>query len=320
MTEKNPEELLEIDAQRFRGFYGHFEDGRSAAKTVVDQGDTTLSRLGAPHLRIQQRLHNILGQPTGRDYWLGSKTSLDDWRKGRCPPTSRERKVLQAIYDEWRHDISVTQEFSDRIVVEKHVTELLEVEGVTLEQTGPDKFMLKLKRLELFTKVRPVKDAAGRLMGSSARLGFSEVTLVVELPETANLGNDGANAYKITLEFLSSGQPTKQSGIALGMDVMVDSERPAWRLFAAPMIHGRLQKAQLIDLFDHSIKEVTVRVEASKADFNPVVFLDAPSGEQKKDISEKEKAKLQLQAQILKRRLNEDNDLFILASGRIAGR
>lgn len=313
MAEKNPEELLEIDAQRFREFYGHFEDGRSAAESGED-------RLGSKCDRINLHLQRKLGQPPSKEYWLGSKSVLEDWKKGKPPPRPRERKVLQAIYDEWRHDISVNQEFSDRIVVDKHVAELLEVEGVNLEQAGPDKFMLRLMRLELFTKVRPVKDNAGRLIGSSARLGFSEVSLVVEFPEAANLVNDGANAYKITLEFLSSGQPSKQSGIALGMDVMVDSERPAWRLFAAPMIQGRLQRAQLMDLFDRSIEEVKVRVEVAKADFNPVVFLDNESGDRKKDTEEKERATRQLQAQILLQRLKSDDDRFTLASGRIARR
>jgi hypothetical protein len=320
MPEKNPEELLAIDVQRFRAFYGHFEDGRSAAESGVKRFDTQADRLGAPHLRIQQHLRNKLGQPHNRDYWLGSKSVLEDWKRGKSPPRPRERKVLQAIYDEWRFDISVNQEFSDRIVVESPVAELLEVEGVTLEPAGPDKFLLKLERLELFRKVRPVKDEAGRPMGSSAELGFSEVLLVVEFPEESDAANDGDKAYKIILDTLSSGQPSKQTGIALGMNVLVDSKRPAWRLYAAPRINGRLQRAQLIDLFDRSIDELRVRVEVAKADFNPVVFLDDPSGDRKKDTEEKEKATRQLQAQILLQRLKADDDRFTLASGRIARR
>lgn len=306
MTERNPEELIEINPTKVQDFLRSFADGRSAS---------------APYKLIDKSLREKLGQPPpGKDYWLGGRSLLYDWEARKSAPKPRERKVLQAIYDEWRHDISVDQEFSDRVVVEKHVAELLEVEGFTLEPAGPDKFILKLDRLELFTKVRPVKDNDRRLMGSSARLGFSEVSLVVEFPEAANLGNDGTNAYKITLEVLSSGQPSKQSGIALGMDVMVDSERPAWRLFAAPMIQGRLQRAQLIDFFDRSIEEVTVRVEVAKADFNPVVFLDKESGDRNKDTKEKEKATSQLQAQILLQRLKADDDRFTLASGRIARR
>lgn len=145
------------------------------------------------------------------------------------------------------------------------------------------------------------------------------MSLVVEFSDSSGAENEGADLYKISLELLTSGQP-QQNGSALGMDVIVDGERPVWRLYAAPMIHGRLQKAQLIDLFNSPIKEVTVRVEAAKADFNPIVFPDAASGDQKKDTDERERAKTQLQAQVLKRRLNKDDELYILAAGRIAQR
>jgi hypothetical protein len=304
MVEKDPEERIEIDAERFRAFYAIFDDGRTG-------------RGGEKQERINGPLRERLGQPPKGDNWLAGKSVLESWKLGTAKPTPRERKVLQAVYGEWRHDISVSQEFRDRIVVERNVAELLEVEGVTLEQDGLGPLMLKMKRLELFSKVRDIKDDNGKPLGQTAKLGFSEVTLAVEFPEGFNSGNEGTNSYKITLLLLISGQPL-QSGNALGMDVRVEHERPAWRIFAAPMIDGRLTEAQLIDLFDRSVDEIVVRVEVAKADFNPVVYLKKPTGDHKKDVDAEEKAKQKLQGQILQQRLKNTDDRYILASGRVA--
>jgi hypothetical protein len=313
MTEKNLEEAIEIDAQRFREFYGHFEDGRSATEAGGD-------RAGAKHLRIEKCLYDKLGQPPSKEYWLGSKSVLEAWKTGGSSPRPRPRKVLQAIYDEWRFDISVNQEFSDRIIVERSVSELLKVDGVALEDTGLGPLILKLKKLELLTKVRPIIDNHGKPLPARARLGFSEVTLAVELRERFDSVKDDANTYKITLSFLRSGQQ-HQSGHAEGMSVRIDGDRLAWRLFADPMnpmIDGHLMKAQLMDVHDRSIDQILVRVEAAMADFDPVVFLNAPTGDQTRDTADMNKAKRQLQAQILRRRLNKDGERYILASGRVA--
>jgi hypothetical protein len=313
MTEKNPEEALEIDAQRFREFYGHFEDGRSAAEAGGDKAR-------AKYKRIDDCLCDNLGQPPNKEYWLGSKSVLEAWKTGGTAPRPRSRKVLQAIYDQWRFDISVNQEFSDRIVIERPVAELLKVDGVAIEDVGLGSLMLKMKQLQLLTKVRPIIDNHGRPLPARARLGFSEVALTVELPEGLDLGKEGASTYKITLNFLSSGQQ-HQTGHAEGLSVRVDGDRLAWRLFAGhmtPMIDGQLMKAQLMDVHDGSLDQILVRVEAAMADFDPVVFLNAPTGDQTKDTPDMSRAKRQLQSQILRRRLSKDGDSYILASGRVA--
>lgn len=315
MADKNPDEPIEIDVERFRAFYAHFPSGKAL-------GPTGEGRAGEKHHRVDSVLRERLGVPpqngkAEREFWLGSKSSLEGWKTGEATPRPRERKVLQAIYDEWRFDISASQEFSDRIVVERPVAELLGVEGVSLDGSNPGFLTLKLKHLKLLTKVREVKDRAGRILASRAQLGFSEVTLAVELPEHPNSGSEAVNSYKIILRSLDAGQ-SQQWGRAEGMTVRIDGERLAWRLFAAPVINGDLLNAQLMDLHDPSVDEIVVRVEAAMADFSPVVFLDEPSGDRAKDAEEKERAKLQLQEQILRRRLNKDEDRYILASGRVA--
>ncbi len=194
------------------------------------------------------------------------------------------------------------------------------MDGVALEDIGPGPLMLKLGQLQLFTKVRPVIDNLGRPLPARARLGFSEVALTVDLPKGLDSGKDGANTYKVTLSFLRSGQQ-HQSGHAEGVSVRIDGDRLAWRLFADPMnpmIDGHLMKAQLMDIHDRSIDQILVRVEAAMADFDPVVFLNTPTGDQTRDTADMDKAKRQLQAQILRRRLNKDGDRYVLASGRVA--
>ncbi len=311
MNNRNPNELLEIDLAEFRRFYARFADGRTGASTET-------GRQGSVTTQINDELLSVLGSPPTtvarqRSYWLGSKSSLEDWKLGKTSPGKREWKVLQAIYVRWGHDISQNRDFTNRVVVDPAVQDFLLIDGIQFEPLpgdGERKSVLRLKKLELTSKVRRIRlKKRGREMEVHARLGFSEISLSVTLPE-------GIKKSRVPLDFLTANQGS-QFGTSLGMNVTCDVEGLKWRLIgnrSSDLLIGSLTNAQLVEVLVGD-GDAEFRVEIDKADFDPEIYLDSSASGAEQDKQKTVQKKL-LIAHVLRRRLARE-DGYVLASGKL---
>lgn len=310
---RETDELLQIDPVQFREFYEHFEDGRSSHPSGV-------IRHGKVSDRIEKALVNQLGSPPSsskKSYWLGSKSTLEEWKTAVTIGSKRERKVLKAIYDIWNYDISLGQEFINCVDVEPAIRELLKIDGVqfeTLPEDGCRKAILRLKKLELIPKTRrvAVPGGSGRAKEIHARLGFSEVSLRLVLPDSVEI-------MRVPLVYLVSEQGS-QFGASLGMTIICEIEDLQWRLIGtnrtSGMMIASLANAQLVEVLVRKDGVANFTVQVAKADFDPEIILEDSSGDTERDRRQQILQKKLLIAHLLRRRL-ESGDRYVLASGKL---
>lgn len=311
--ESKSDELLAIDPAQFREFYGHFADGRSADPSGVQ-------RYGKVCDRINKALVDHLGSPPGsgrKSYWLGSKSTLEEWKTAKTIGVTRERKVLKAIYDLWNFDISLEQRFLNSVDVEPAIRELLKIDGVQFESLPEDgcrKAILRLKKIELMPKTRrvAVPGASGRSKEIRARLGFSEVSLRLVLP-------DGVEIMRVPLVYLVSEQGS-QFGASLGMTIICAIEDLQWRLIGtnrnSGMMIASLANAQLVEVLVREDGVAKFTVQVAKADFDPEILLEDSTGDTERDRKQQILQKELLIAHLLRRRF-ESGEQYVLASGKL---
>jgi hypothetical protein len=233
---------------------------------------------------------------------------------GKAVPRPRERQVLQTIYDEWGHDISVAQVFVNRVSIEPAIQELLKVSGAQVEEvhsTQGSSTVLRLGMLQSTPRQKTIVNEQGRHLPARAELGFSQLRIVVDGPDTTI-------SKSVKLSFLEAGTST-QYGTSNGITVIWDFETQEWNLIKATASRhmiGNLLNAQLIETNSDINAEFNFRIEVEETDFDPVVFLDQTTGSDRSDADLQNLHKRKILAQVLKRRLIGQGR-FILASGKL---
>jgi hypothetical protein len=296
-------EVRELDLKRFANFHESLPDGR---KRSID---------GLPYGAKYDQINKVLGNnpiPKGTlESWV--KTAKDGSQKENI---HLELSTFEAIHSTWNADLTVDQCIANSFKVHEGIGDLIEVDRPAVDTFGDGvvRAVIRLGKVEVLPKSRQVRDAKGKAFPARALLGFSEVTIAVELPDTAE-----SRDAQVKVQFLAASEPATQFGQVNGVTVMWDYGTTEWKMImsnGSRSLTGQLVNAQLLDFAAEAGEVVKLSIVAHERNFDPVIFLDEASADKTDDEKQKALHKKRCTAQILKKRL-DGKGRHILASGRM---
>jgi hypothetical protein len=293
----------ELDLKRFAVFYESLPDGR------------TLKDDGLPYGAKVNQINKVLGNEEV------AKGTIESWVK-TAKDGSQKRKIqllisiFEAIHSAWNIDLTVDQCIANSFKVHENIGDLVEVDRPAVDTIGGEvaRVVIRLGKVELLPKSRQVRDEKGKAFPARALLGFSEVTIAVELPDTAE-----SRDAQVKVQFLAASEPATQFGQVNGVTVMWDYGTTEWKMImsnGSRSLTGQLVNAQLLDFAAEAGEAVKLSIVAHERNFDPVIFLDEASADKTADEKQKALHKKRCTAQILKKRL-DGKGRHILASGRM---